>query len=229
MADYLPRKESDLLPWFDHFSLKFAAYESTFGMAAEQMAQKVRQDYLWLNYCAQQVLLFNEEVRQRVEFRDLMRDGPLGATATPLPDVGSNFQPPSVPMPAPGIIPRLRALVQRVKAHPAYTSAIGVDLGIEPGTVLLPQKPMGVAEPLPGSVVALRFTKSGHGAMLVESRRNGETAWLPLGTFMRSPARDTRAPLAAQMPEMRDYRFRFVDGDEPVGEYSDLVRITTQP
>jgi hypothetical protein len=43
----------------------------------------------------------------------------------------------------------------------------------------------------------------------------------------RSPFVDARPPLAAGQPEMRRYRLRYVDHDEPVGDYSDVIVVTT--
>lgn len=40
---------------------------------------------------------------------------------------------------------------------------------------------------------------------------------------------DTRPPLQPNTPEVREYRGRFYDNDAPVGEWSDVVSITTKP
>ena len=40
---------------------------------------------------------------------------------------------------------------------------------------------------------------------------------------------DTRPPLVAGQPEVRRYRIRYLEGDDPVGLYSSVVSVTTIP
>ena len=54
----------------------------------------------------------------------------------------------------------------------------------------------------------------------------GETAWTLLGQDNFSPYLDGRALLVAGQPEERRYRLRYLDGDELVGEYSDVMAVT---
>ena len=46
---------------------------------------------------------------------------------------------------------------------------------------------------------------------------------------MASPETETNAARFAGTPEVREYRFRFVDADVPNGTYSDVVKTTTVP
>ena len=40
---------------------------------------------------------------------------------------------------------------------------------------------------------------------------------------------DTRPPLTAGRAEVREYRLRYLDRDEPVGDYSDIISASTTP
>jgi hypothetical protein len=65
--------------------------------------------------------------------------------------------------------------------------------------------------------------------VIVEGQRAAETAWTLLGTDRFSPYVDGREPLVAGQPEVRRYRMRYLDGDEPVGAYSPVATVTTVP
>ena len=145
---------------FDNFSTKFATYATTFGFVQAD-ATAVRNDYIWLAFSVLQVDLFKTETSERVAYKNLLRDGPIGEPQAPYPSLGTiSF--PVPPVVAPGIIPRLRATVQRIKAHPAYTEAAGQDLGIigpahMPPT---PTKPLVAAAALPNCCVKVTFKKA---------------------------------------------------------------------
>ena len=65
--------------------------------------------------------------------------------------------------------------------------------------------------------------------MIVEGQRASEGTWTSLGTDRFSPFVDGRAPLVAGQPEVRRYRIRYLDGDDPTGNYSAVVTVTTVP
>ena len=53
--------------------------------------------------------------------------------------------------------------------------------------------------------------------------------WTLLGTHNYSPYVDTRPPLTPGSSETREYRLRYLDHDDPVGDYSDIISATTTP
>lgn len=50
-----------------------------------------------------------------------------------------------------------------------------------------------------------------------------------LGTDNFSPYVDTRTPQEPNRAEVREYRLRYLDRDEPVGDYSDIIAVSTTP
>ena len=44
-----------------------------------------------------------------------------------------------------------------------------------------------------------------------------------------SPYLDSRDPLAVGVPELRRYRLRYIKSDAPIGDYSDVITVTTTP
>ena len=55
-------------------------------------------------------------------------------------------------------------------------------------------------------------------------RRAGETTWTFLAIDTEPPYVDTRANLGAG-PETRQYRAQYLVGDEPIGQWSDILTV----
>ena len=73
--------------------------------------------------------------------------------------------------------------------------------------------------------VVVRFRKAGHQGVIIESRRGAETEFARLAVRTFSPFRDQRPVLVPGTPEVRVYRLRFMDHDEPSAACSDLQEI----
>jgi hypothetical protein len=50
-----------------------------------------------------------------------------------------------------------------------------------------------------------------------------------LGTYTSSRIEDPRANLVAGQPELREYTAQYRDKDQPVGDMSDVCRLSTKP
>jgi hypothetical protein len=225
----IPSADEAFDAWFHNFTMKFGTYAVALGYTTG-FADTLTSEYEWFHWSLVAQGLFETELSERVALKRLLRDGPVGSPTPSAPSVPD----PGVPegsMPAPGIVPRLRKLIQAIKNNPAYTEAIGADLGIiapassESGT----PKPDATATAEMNSQVKLRFKKGTHDAVIVEGQRGAETSWTQLDKVMRSPWTDTRAPLVAGQPEIRRYRLCYCDGDEAVGDFSDVLTVVTQP
>ena len=123
----------------------------------------------------------------------------------------------------------IRAHVRRIKAHANYTEAIGQQLQIE-GPELTPSSPTESQPDLRAiSVVAgevtIGFRKRGFTGVEISSRRGSETEFSFLARDTEEPYVDTRANLSPG-PETRYYRAQFLNKDQPVGQFSDLLVVT---
>ena len=58
---------------------------------------------------------------------------------------------------------------------------------------------------------------------------DNETAWASVGNFFKSPAVLNIAPNPGNLPRAVRLRARYLDGNNPVGQNSDTVNITTVP
>jgi len=121
--------------------------------------------------------------------------------------------------------------VQRIKAHPAYTEAMGADLGLIGPSPSPPAqiKPTGSVTALPNFTAQITFVKAGHDGVDIETQRGAETAWTYLAFDSSSPYIDNRPPATAGQAEQRRYRMRYRDNDVQVGVFSDTLTVTVGP
>jgi hypothetical protein len=123
----------------------------------------------------------------------------------------------------------VRALARRFKASPAYSAALGAELGIigaeDTSAKTTLQKP-SLKLSLNGGKIAIAFVKGKSDGIRLFSKRGTETEFTFLDVKLSSPFQDERPNLVAGQPELRQYRAYFVKRDALVGEVSDTVSIT---
>jgi hypothetical protein len=227
-----PRSDSELVVWFKTFAPAFSAHATTLGFTAAEVTA-VQNDAAMFEYLVSELLPVTRGlVQSRTAYKDLIKNGPIGSTGGEIPTAQPLGTPPATV--APGIVPRLQQLIRRIKAAPNYTEAIGQSLDIVNGGGNAPEddasaKPSAKAIALPNSEVRIEFNKRGYDGVLIESRRAGELQWVLLGYDSYSPYIDSRPPLTPGMAEVREYRVRYVRRDEGVGEWSDIISVSTMP
>jgi len=210
-----------------NFAARLPGYARSFGVAAAEVTQ-VTTDNVVLSFAVIGTQIRQTDAQEWVQFRDTVLFAPLG---TPMPSVPGPGSVGTLPTGAQAsIVPRVRALVQRLKAHPSYTTAIGEDLGIEPPSVSPPDRPTLRARAETNFRVRLTFTMSRMPMLEIQSRRGNETEFTTIAFDTSSPYIDGREPLEAGKPEVREYRARFIDrNDQPIGDWSDVVTATAKP
>jgi hypothetical protein len=229
----IPRTEPELVIWLGNFAHKFDVHGPALGFSAAEITA-LQADAAMLNYLISDVIPAHKSGLDALySYKSLIKNGPVG-TATP--DIPAAPTVPAAPATvAPGVLPRLRQLIQRIRNTPGYTADVGEDLGIEgtddggnafdPDTV----KPTLRATALTSGHVRVQFDKKSFDGVYIESRRRGETDWTQLGIDLFSPYVDTRPPAQANTPEVREYRARYLQDDAPTGGWSDIVSATTTP
>lgn len=228
-----PRGDADLMVWLNNFADKINKYTATLGLTPADVTA-VQDDAAMLDYLVGNFLpAYKSGMLSCTAYKNLILDGPLGTPGGDLPTPPDAGTPPK--MIQPGVIPRLRKLLQRIQGSTGYTEAIGEDLGItgttdgaaalDPATA----KPTARAVALPKSEVRIEFDKRRFDGVVIEARHPGEKDWSRLGTDNYSPYLDTRTPTTPGQPEIREYRLRYILRDEEVGEWSDIISATTTP
>ncbi len=235
---YYPTRITDQVPWLKNFATKLPGYETALGLPSAHV-----------DAC---VASCNFAVYVLGDWLTAVRDfGPASTNAMDLLLAGSGPAPVVLPvftLPAlpegvasvpPGALNRLFDLVQLIKASPAYTDTIGLDLGIV-GSSVSPHA--GEAAPAvklqavasganqavagsPNQAVHITFKKHGHMGVYIECQR-GTGAFEFVAIETGSPYLDDRPLLVAGTPEVRKYRLRYWDKGTPNGDWTDIATIT---
>jgi hypothetical protein len=216
---YLPKADADKVIWLNNFAAKFSPLAVTLGFVAAD-ATAVTNDAAMFAYLMGTVENFTTAKEQRVEYKNLIKDGPIGSVGGAVPSGPAVPAAPTVV--APGVFPRISQMVQRIKNHPAYTEAIGRDLGIigaeetiDYNTMKPVLKLMSIA-----SQVEVQWVKGKADAVRIESDKG--TGWQFLAVDSVPNYTDT-TPIAA--PAVWKYRAIYIVADELVGQWSDVVSI----
>jgi len=131
-----------------------------------------------------------------------------------------------------GAVNRVFALVQVIKASPAYTEAIGLEMGIvgeeDTTELLIPTFRLVLENGTACQCVRNIFEKGDNDAVYLEGRR-GTDPWGFLAIDTESPYLDDRPLLVPGQPEVREYRMRMYDDAQPTGDWSPVQKITVSP
>ncbi|HQU84889.1 MAG TPA: hypothetical protein PKY59_17250 [Pyrinomonadaceae bacterium] len=127
----------------------------------------------------------------------------------------------------------LQRIFKRIKAQETYSETLGIALGIVPQKAAPRNndqaKPKGNASALPNNVVRVDWRKGKFDGVIVYSKRGGETSLSELSRDIKPPFIDTRLPLEAGKPEVRQYQLWYMIDDKPVGKGSDIFTAVTTP
>lgn len=125
-----------------------------------------------------------------------------------------------------------RALGKRIKAHPAYTTALG-DLGglegPEDTTNLATSTPTLKGAAKPGGIAELDFSKSISDGVRIYSKRGTEAVFTLLAFDSSSPYVDNRPLLVPGTPELREYKCIYVKNDAEIGNFSNEAVVNCAP
>lgn len=225
---WLPTTDSGKLLFLQNAAAKVALYVGQAGIVAGDVTNMNgwRDWWQWILNRNEQLKSTKEEVN---EFKDLMRDGPIGTGLGATP-VAPTYPIAPIFVISAGIFDQLVAFADRTKNTVGYTTVMGEDIGWEAVGGGAPLgDPLFDLLALVGSQVQLDWVKSIADGCVIESQRADEIVWTVLATDHFSPYIDTRAPLVPGQPEVRRYRIRYLVGDDPVGNYSGTFSVTTIP
>jgi hypothetical protein len=175
----------------------------------------------FFSYALNAVEVFTTAKEQRVNYKNVLRDGPIGKIAGVVSDVlPLGTKPVEV---TPGIIPRITQLVQRIKSNPAYTEAMGKDLGIIGASLVVDFDTLKPSLKLvmKGGQVEVQWVRGEADAVYIEvDRGNGLWQFLAVDTvphYTDSVSITTHANWK--------YRAIYLIRDERIGQWSDVASI----
>jgi len=223
---YLPNGDAQRGTWFSNFTTKLPTYKTKFGITVGMLASNTADTQCFL-YALLMVAAGKTFEHNCATYKTALRNGPADPLVADIPVFTA---PADAPTPvAPGIFIRLSALVRVIKNHPAYTEAIGKDLGIVGAEYAAKstedeQKPL-LKTKIAGGFVQLKYVKGDTDGVKIESKRGTETSFALLDKVTKSSYSDERPNLIALQSEQRAYRCWYMKGDVVIGVVSDIVVI----
>lgn len=227
-GDYLPDSEDELRTWYVDFEAAAQTHGTTVGWSAAEKTQATT-NLAVLQHAINGQTLIRTDANEWTNYKNILLYAPIG---TALPGTPSDAAKGTLPLGSiAAIVPWTRLIVQRSKAHPAYTQAIGADFGIlPPGPGAPGTQPTLEGRALTGFQVEIDFELLRRKSIEIHSKRGAEADFSLLAVDTGPPYIDTRTPLQPNTPELREYRGRFRDNaDQPVGTWSDIISVTAQP
>jgi hypothetical protein len=220
---YLPSDDAGRLAWMNNFSAKLPSYSVALGLAAGDVTS-VTNDVAFFAYALnaqQQVAAY---AQQWTTYKNAVRDGsaPALGLAPVAPVLG--VAPTAV---APGIISRVKAMVARIKPAPGYTDAIGQALqiiGADQTVDVNSLKPVLTAELDAGQVI-VGWTKQGMDGIEIQVDRGDGKGFIFLAIDTIVPYSDSQAMPAAGQSALWKYKAIYIQADQRVGQWSDVVSL----
>ena len=160
MADYIPTSESELVIWANDHAVGVTTHGATVGFSPAEITQATT-DAAMFAHAVNGQSLYQSKSEEWTAYKAILLYSPLntGLPGTPVaPVVGS------LPLGAlAGGIARARQRAERMKAHPAYTVAIGEDCRIvAPADPPPPDHPTLNVQVQTAFALRVGFTMSGH-------------------------------------------------------------------
>lgn len=203
-SDYIPHPDNDLLIWHDRFKVNLIARQAELGVSAEDIAT-LEAD--------------NSDLHAKVTAASVAAAAARHATAEKTHSRNTAED-------------HVRAITRRIKAHSAYTEAIGNLLGIIGAEITLDlaaAKPSLSGSDHSGGVVVLKYVKSKSDGVNIYSQRENDVEFVFLARNSAPPYTDNRPLLVAGKPELRRYTAVYVQNDEEVSLFSDDLVISCAP
>lgn len=222
MADYVKAADLEFVAQLYNFAKKLPNYQVALGLTPEQMAAVDADD----KFMAFVVIGSNAAGTYKqgwTDLKDAARKSDGAGLLNTFPTAVDISDPP--PAIAPGVEARFRALVRQIKANPAYTNAMGEDLGIvaDQSSSALTKPTLNVK--LQGAEPVISFKKLSSDGIKLYSKRGEETSFSFLAVDTRSPYVDNRPNLVPGTSEKRTYQAYFIVNDAQVGGVSDDISI----
>ena len=218
---YLPANDDGKDPWLANFAAKLANYQPVLGLTLADVLS-VSNDaayYHWMLTSQMQVAAY---AQQWTAYKNAGRNG-TGLTLGAAPIAPSLGVPP--PAVAANIFGRVILLVARIKVAPGYTDAIGQALeiiGADHTVDVNSLKPVLRVEQQAGGVAVLWAKQGMDGVELLVDRGTG-FVFLAIDTI--PDYTDTAALPAAGQSALWKYKGIYRQGDDRVGQWSDVVSV----
>ncbi len=218
---YLPSDDAGRQTWLNNFAAKLPSYSAALGLTAGDVTS-VTNDAAFFAYCLNSQIQVAAYAQQWTTYKTAARDGSTASLglAPIAPNLG--VAPTAV---APGILTRVKAIVARIKVAPGYTDAIGQALqiiGADQTVDVNSMKPV-LAVQLDAGQVDINWTKQGMDGIEIQVDRGTGFVFLAIDTIPNYT--DTQPMPAAGQSALWKYKAIYLQADQRVGHWSDVVSI----
>ena len=227
-SKWFPTNLQERAAWYDNFNTNIQIIGASLGLTAPELTL-IDKDNGVIEYLAAADVTVNAYVDGVRMYRRVITEGDIG---DPVPDFPADI---SLSLPsviATGMFERLDQFVKRIRVAAAFTPETGAVLGINPSSTNAPTPadapPKLTASVDPGNVIEVRFVKSSSDGIYIEINvDNG--GWAFRDKAVKSPGVFTVPPSEGGTPRSVMVRARYLDGNTPVGDWSDVVTVQTIP
>ena len=227
---WFPTSRTERAAWFQNFAVKFTVIAASLGFTQADI-DSVNADNAIVQYLNRTLLATENYTKAVVSFQRTILLGKRGATTPDFPALNG----PLVPtVPATGVFERLERMVRRIRVATNYTPEVGGLLGIIPRNAGRPDM-LSVKPTFKVSAAArpfsfeIRVVKRTFKVFCVYVQRQSSKEWEMAATLTRTPVVLDVIALTPNMPEVIRVRVRMWEGNEPVGQFSDVRVITLSP
>ena len=219
---YLPSDDNGKAGWLNNLASKLPTYQAALGLTAGDVTATAA-DAAFFAYCLNAQTQVAAYAQQWTTYKNSARNGntPALGIIPPAPALPT----PAPAMVAPGIFGRATAIVARIKVAPGYTDSIGQALqliGADQTVDVTTMKPaLDVA--LDAGQVDINWTKQGMDGIEIQVDRGTGFVFLAIDTI---PNYTDTAPMpAAGQSALWKYKAIYIQADQRVGQWSDVVSI----
>ena len=218
---YLPSDDAGKDNWLTNLANKIPSYSAALGLSAGDVTS-IQNDaayYHWSLLAQQQIAAY---AQQWTTYKNSVRNG-NGASLGLLPVAPVLGVAPTAV--APGVFGRATALVARIKVAPGYTDAIGQALqiiGADQTVDVTTMKPVLDVQ-LDAGQVDINWTKQGMDGIEIQVDRGAGFVFLAIDTIPNYT--DTQPMPAAGQSALWKYKAIYIQADQRVGQWSDVVSI----
>jgi hypothetical protein len=221
---YLKKTDEDFSAQLGNFANKINPYVIMFNLTADDVSQ-MEKDSAYFAWSLVATKRYDDTKKGWTGFKNNLRRGVPNVTTNPIPEpVVVTPTPGEV---APGVQYRFTTLVNRIKAHNSYTSAIGQVLGIENSSqnrIAFENVQPNLKVVMRGGKVNLDWKKGAYDGIVIE--KDSGNGFVVFDKDMRPNFTDpTPLPPGSESAVWR-YRAMFLYSDARVGNWSDVVTIT---
>ena len=228
---YFPLSIQERAGWYDNFNAQMQVIGSTLGFSAGELTALASDNQVMQFLATTDVTItaYDDAVRT---YRKVITESNVGDKTPAFP---ANIVLALPVVIATGMFERLDMMVKRIRVAANYTPETGALLDIIPGAggptkdSLNADAPKIDATVSPGNIVNVKFIRVASDGVLIEILIDNSATWTNAGRFPKSPAEIAIPQNADHLPRNVQIRARFLAGNNPVGDWSDVVTVQTIP